>query len=284
MQAAAAFHRTWANPEDSLGTRTLTLSDRRVLAFHVVGAADGPTLFHHHASPGSRLDVAAIDGIARELGVRVVGVDRPGIGRSSPRPTGGPCTFAQDIAVLADHLGAERFCVSGAEEGAAFALACASAIPAERMRLAILCAPGVARTSQEIVEAAAARMTVPARDVAGVVAWDARSTAEWFWNERAATASGYDCEVLSRPSVRPALVASTRESVRNGPLALLRDIAQAGCWNVDCREVKGEVEVWGGGDAALAAGARQVAIPGAGRLVFLGEIDGILGRVKAALR
>merc|ERR1712232_26631 len=56
-------------------------------------------------------------------------VDRPGYGRSSQPPTNRTWTykcFAEDVASLADHLGAQTFSVLGHSSGGPNALACAA--------------------------------------------------------------------------------------------------------------------------------------------------------------
>ena len=66
--------------DESVGTE----SGRRV-AYAQLGRLDGTPLFFFHGVPGSRLDFdqpvfrAALD----EAGVRLIGIDRPGFGRST---------------------------------------------------------------------------------------------------------------------------------------------------------------------------------------------------------
>jgi pimeloyl-ACP methyl ester carboxylesterase len=62
----------------------------------------------------------------RDLGVRVIGVDRPGYGNSSPLPERIVADWPADVAALADHLGIERFAVMGLSSGGPYTVACAS--------------------------------------------------------------------------------------------------------------------------------------------------------------
>ncbi len=119
-----------------MSSRTLTLADGRVLCLAQYGDPDGPPVFYFHGYPGSRLEVALLDG----LPVRVIAVDRPGYGGSSPLPGRRLLDWPADVTAVADHLGLERFTVLGVSGGGPYAAACAYALP-QRVRAAILLCP-----------------------------------------------------------------------------------------------------------------------------------------------
>jgi pimeloyl-ACP methyl ester carboxylesterase len=107
---------------------TLLLGDGRTLGFCEWGVPDGRPVFFLHGTPGSRLLRHAGSGYV-EYGLRVVTYDRPGYGRSTPR-TGAPVAgAAADVAAIADHLGLDRFGVSGVSGGGPPALATAARLP-----------------------------------------------------------------------------------------------------------------------------------------------------------
>lgn len=58
-----------------------------------------------------------------ELDVKIIAVDRPGYGDSSPAYGGSILDFGSDIAQLADKLGLEKFSVMGFREGGCYAFA-----------------------------------------------------------------------------------------------------------------------------------------------------------------
>lgn len=101
------------------------LRDGRVLGLLEVGATDGPAAIHFHGGGCSRLEALFFADAARELGVRLICLDRPGIGRSDPHPKARLLDWADDVREVADQLGLERFAVLGMSSGAPFALACA---------------------------------------------------------------------------------------------------------------------------------------------------------------
>jgi len=109
---------------------TLTLADGRVLCFDDVGDADGAPVLYVHGTPDSRRSRHPDDGVNVRAGVRLVAVDRPGAGGSSPHPDGTIGSFADDAAALAAHLGIERWAVLGWSAGALHALAVAARHPA----------------------------------------------------------------------------------------------------------------------------------------------------------
>ncbi len=103
----------------------LCLRDGRQLAFCQYGSADGPPLLVFHGLPGSRLQAALLDAPARQLGVRLIAIDRPGVGCSSPCAQRSILSWVDDVVQLADALGLQRFGVLGISCGGPYALACA---------------------------------------------------------------------------------------------------------------------------------------------------------------
>jgi hypothetical protein len=110
--------------------KLLNLSNGRTIAFDQFGAADGEPVFFLHSGPGSRIAGAAFHNSASRAGVRLLCVDRPGIGATSPMSTLRTLrTSCDDIAIVADALHIQSFGVVGWATGGAFALAAAAALP-----------------------------------------------------------------------------------------------------------------------------------------------------------
>lgn len=88
------------------------------------GPAEGiPVLFCPGAATSRRLGFGA--GVVDDLGVRLVSVDRPGLGVSTPLPGGGLADFAADMRAFVLQRGLGRPAVVGFSQGAPFAVACA---------------------------------------------------------------------------------------------------------------------------------------------------------------
>lgn len=111
---------------------SIQLGDRTI-AYLEVGDPDGPLVLHNHGGPGSRLEAELFDSAATANGVRLIAVDRPGIGRSDPQPDRTWESWAKDLQSVADSLGADRFAVTGWSEGGPWALAAAAYLDPVRL-------------------------------------------------------------------------------------------------------------------------------------------------------
>ncbi len=99
------------------------------LAYACYGTSGGTPVFHFHGHPGSRLEGKLADRAARRLDVRLISVDRPGMGYSTFQPQRNLLDWAAMVVELADALRIDRFAVQGASGGGPYALACAFRIP-----------------------------------------------------------------------------------------------------------------------------------------------------------
>ena len=118
--------------------KTLKLRDGRTLGYAEYGDRDGKPVFGCHGTPGSRLDRHPDDEIAATLGVRLIGIDRPGYGLSSFQRGRRLLDWPDDVAQLADALGIRQFAVLGVSGGGPHAAACAYKIPQRLTRVALV--------------------------------------------------------------------------------------------------------------------------------------------------
>ncbi|MFC9693879.1 alpha/beta fold hydrolase [Kribbella sp. NPDC056951] len=86
----------------------------------------------HAAYPGAEA--------ARRLDVRLVGINRPGYGRSTSHAST-HLSVADDVVAVADALGIERFAVVGMSIGGPYAVACAVRHPDRVTALGVLASP-----------------------------------------------------------------------------------------------------------------------------------------------
>ena len=114
--------------------QTLTLSDGRTLGFAEYGAQDGYPIFDLHGLPGSRLEGKLFETPALEHNARIITIERPGIGLSSPQPGRTILGHAEDVQALAAHLKLETYSIMGVSGGGPYGLACAYAIPPQHLR------------------------------------------------------------------------------------------------------------------------------------------------------
>jgi pimeloyl-ACP methyl ester carboxylesterase len=107
----------------------IRLSDGRQLAYAEWGEPQGAPVFLFHGTPLSRL-YCPDEAVTAASRVRLLTVDRPGIGRSDVLPRRTFADWPGDVSELADALGIERFGAVGWSAGGPYAAACAARIPA----------------------------------------------------------------------------------------------------------------------------------------------------------
>src|SRR5262245_61717752 len=136
--AAAAAHRTSARADEATPRGFVAnecgfvrLPDGRLLAYADFGdPAASRVIIYHHGLPSCRLEIAVYhDTLLARPGVRMLAIDRPGIGRSTPYRYACILNWPADIAAFADALGLGRFAVAGTSAGTPYCLAAARAMP-----------------------------------------------------------------------------------------------------------------------------------------------------------
>lgn len=120
-------------------SRHVLLRDGRRLAYAEYGAPRGRPVLYFHGLPGSRLEAGFAAPAAEALGVRLLAVDRPGVGRSDRRPGRTLVDWPDDVAQLADALGLARFVLLGVSGGGPSTAACAWKIPERLDAVALVC-------------------------------------------------------------------------------------------------------------------------------------------------
>jgi pimeloyl-ACP methyl ester carboxylesterase len=108
---------------------TLQLHDGRMLGYAEYGHVEGNPLFYFHGHPGARVEAGLLAKSAAQAGLRLIGVDRPGMGLSSFQAGRHLLDWPDDVAALAQHLHIDHFAVVGFSGGGPYALACAYKIP-----------------------------------------------------------------------------------------------------------------------------------------------------------
>jgi pimeloyl-ACP methyl ester carboxylesterase len=101
----------------------------RSLSVETWGDPHGAPIFLLHGTPGSRSGPRPRVSLLYRLGIRLIGYDRPGYGDSDRRIGRTVAAAADDVAVIADALGVDRFAVIGRSGGGPHALACAALLP-----------------------------------------------------------------------------------------------------------------------------------------------------------
>ncbi|GAM90409.1 hypothetical protein ANO11243_084520 [Dothideomycetidae sp. 11243] len=136
-------------------TSTFTLPDGRKLGYAQFGAPTGRPVIVLHGLAGSRLEGAFYHDLGVELNARIIGIDRPGMGLSTHQAKRTVLGFAADVGHLTEHLALKEYAIMGISGGGPVTLACAKALPADKLRAAAMVValgpPDIGMTGAQLV-------------------------------------------------------------------------------------------------------------------------------------
>ena len=290
-------------------TGTVTTRYGRTLAYLEVGDPDGPLVLHNHGGPSSRLEARLFADAAVKHGLRFVGVDRPGIGRSSPQKERSYAGWADDLVAIADALGRREFGVTGWSEGGPWALAAAAYVDPERLRHVSSIAGGSygafgdnwASDRMSRIDALGGFLALHFEPGFRLMYAALGITAEHFRGTYAKqlrqAVNAYDAAILAAPGVEEAFCDASAECFAQGSDGLVRDAELLyRRWAFDVGAIRRPVHMWQGDDDTLVPefinravadrmpGAVWHEVKGAGHFVALGAADEILGIAADELR
>ena len=188
----------------------------------------------HPGTPATARAGAIVDAAARRASARLVAVSRPGYGSSALTPPG-LTSVAEQVALLADELGLERFAVWGWSGGGPYALAQAVVTPARVTRVAVAAgpAPGLPPEAEAdlVAEATAWGAQFADMDDAAMAAALAGQTppGEHYFDRH--------------PEGRPAFLADFRRALAS-PDGYVRDnLTWEGDWDISLADVRVPVDL-----------------------------------------
>ncbi|KAF7552869.1 hypothetical protein G7Z17_g4045 [Cylindrodendrum hubeiense] len=98
----------------------------RAVGFAEYGSKSGTAVIYLHGLPGSRFEASLWEANATALDVRLIALDRPGMGLSTHHPDRTMTTYPADVAAVAKHLQLAKYFILAVSGGGGYALACAS--------------------------------------------------------------------------------------------------------------------------------------------------------------
>jgi pimeloyl-ACP methyl ester carboxylesterase len=110
-------------------TSVVAVPDGRELCVESSGDPSGTAVLVLEGTPNSRHLSAKAVADAERRGIHLLSYDRPGYGRSTPRPGGSVADCVDDVGAIAEWFGIERLAVWGISGGGPFTLACAALLP-----------------------------------------------------------------------------------------------------------------------------------------------------------
>ncbi|HXA10524.1 MAG TPA: alpha/beta hydrolase [Chthoniobacterales bacterium] len=116
----------------------IELHSGTTVAVSEYGLPSGAPVFFCHGWPSSRTMAELTDAAARELNLRIISPDRPGIRDSSLQPDRKLLDWPPLLAELADQMGIATFRILGISGGAPYALVAAWALPERVSAIAVV--------------------------------------------------------------------------------------------------------------------------------------------------
>ena len=234
----------------------IRLRDGRRLCFDEVGCSDGTPILYFHGNGHSRLGRHPDDEIAERLGVRLITIDRPGIGRSTYQPGRRVVDWSADVRELADALDIGTFGILASSSGGPYAAACAHALPHRVKHVAVVSGlapfdqPGTTdgmELETRFLLRLARRSAWAVVPPIALIRWTLAVSPRLVMSVLFAKAPPSDLAVLKRPDIRGMLIASYREAVHRG----VRGMAQEGSlnarpWGFRVEEVQPSVALYHG--------------------------------------
>jgi pimeloyl-ACP methyl ester carboxylesterase len=126
----------------------------RTISFSEVGDPKGSAVFVCVGMGLTRFVTAFYDELATTLRLRLVTIERPGVGDSDgypPNDRSGPLNWPNDVLTVCDHLGIESFSLLAHSAGAVYALATALVLPHMVRGKVHLLAPWIPPSQMEVV-------------------------------------------------------------------------------------------------------------------------------------
>ncbi|RSN10345.1 alpha/beta hydrolase [Nonomuraea sp. WAC 01424] len=263
------------------------LPDGRLLGWAEWGPPDGtPVLLSPGAATSRRLGFGAA--AADELGVRLISLDRPGLGASTPAPGRTFADFAAGVRAFAAGLG--RPAMVGNSQGAPFALACAAAGVVGALALVSAADEVADPRFADVLPGELRRLTeLSEHDPEAAEKIFSGFTPQAMWDLVTGGSPACDLAVYERADFAAAYREALREAFAQGPAGYARDTVLAmGRWGIDLAAIRVPVDVWygeldgshspdlGEGLTARIPGAVRHVVPGIGGALLWTEPHRIL--------
>jgi len=234
------------------------------LTYFEVGDPRGPLVIHNHGGPSSRLEARLFADAASKNRLRLVCVDRPGMGQSSRQKARSYSGWADDLITVADALGYREFGVTGWSEGGPWALAAAAYIDPLRLRHVSSIAGGSygafgdnwAASQLSRIDALGGSLALRLKPAFSLMyatlGITARHFPESYVKQIRKLVNDYDQRILLRPATEAAFSESSAECFAHGFGGLVRDAELLyRSWAFDVSTIGRRVHMWQGLDDRL---------------------------------
>lgn len=236
----------------------LYLKDGRRLGYLECGDPKGKPVLCFHGYPGSRLDFRWLEQAAGNRGLKLIAVDRPGIGLSDPVEPRSLTDFGGDIEELMERLRLKRPVVMGVSGGGPYVLACLSRLGKKIRAGVVVCGLGPMDTedSAKGMNASNASLFYCARNYPGTVRFILRIT-KYMMTKKVDTYYRLMGKVLPDSDQkrmgkitrenRQKVLSANREIFRQGSRYLAQEaVLYTKPWEFSLKELRPPIHFWHG--------------------------------------
>jgi pimeloyl-ACP methyl ester carboxylesterase len=238
--------------------QTFKLPDGRILGYDDHGPPNGKPVFFFHGTPGTRLNwyLFGSEELTQKLNIRIISLDRPGLGLSDFHAGRQFCDWPGDVISLADALDFVRFAVLGYSGGGPYAAACALHIPERLTSVGIVSGVGPHNVpgSTDDIAPENLRFTHLARDkpwlsrlayrFGGVMA---RYMPGRLITKAMTVLPEPDRAVFAKPEMQEVFISMLKESMRSGARGAHWDTAlMVSPWDFQLQDIAMKVYLWYG--------------------------------------
>lgn len=281
------------------------MADGRRIGYAEYGAEGGDAVLWFHGTPGARHQISPdVNAVAGGRGVRLITIERPGVGESTPHLHDRVIDFAGDVEQVADQLGVDRFAVAGLSGGGPYVLACAHAFPERVVAGAVL--GGVAPTRGDDAAdgglvSLASRFRTPLamlREPLGFTMWGAINLLQPVRGQALELYLRFqppgDQRVFHLPGMKDMFLRDIAQGSRHRFHAVVYDVVLfTRHWGFSPRDVAVPIRFWHGDEdhivplvhghhvAELMADAQVIERPGESHLGALAALDEVLDTLLA---
>jgi pimeloyl-ACP methyl ester carboxylesterase/DNA-binding CsgD family transcriptional regulator len=290
-------------------SRLLRLADGRQLSYAEYGAPNGMPVLYFHALNGSRLELLIHADRLRDLGVRLIAMDRPGYGHSTFAERRDYRESTADVQALLDELGIAEAHVLSTSAGSAHALHAAWALP--RRIQSVHCTAVVPPIGYILASDSPSTLNSmlnqffrlvpsllrPAMELAllGQTVESLLTSMTTTRQSNAFSLTEADVAFITSAEQLPYFVASMVESLRQGGRAWAMESALINQpWSIDLQDLKAPVHLWHGsldglvptdmvtGFAKALPNARLMVLEGDTHLLIHRNIERLVGAMARA--
>jgi len=236
--------------------QTLYLRDGRILGFSDLGDSEGFPIFYFHGFPSSRLEALAGDEIATKNKVRLIAVDRPGIGLSDMKPQRTLLDWPDDVQELADALQIDKFSALGISGGGPYLMSCAFKIPDRIITCGSVCGLGPVNSpwnidGMSVVNRFGLTLSKNVPWAASLFVGSLSPLMQFFpetvLNIMSGDAPECDKIALKETEFMSIMVKAAQEAFQKGTTGLSQDLIIYGSnWGFDLSKIQVPVKIWHG--------------------------------------